>query len=165
MTKKYYTLRYERDDAFHKAGEKVYNDKNTLHIGQTESCDIKLANSSQYEDAVIAIIEKRTDNKGWKLIRISPYKEHEVRVNGTPISHVHFLNDGDRIAFEGQRQELVFSIREDELYASSGIVTMGKSSNRPMAVWLTLITIAVLCFVLQQLYTQPMSEAMIESAK
>ena len=165
MTKKYYTLRYERDDAFHKAGEKVYNDKNTLHIGQTESCDIRLANSSQYEDAVIAIIEKRTDDKGWKLIRISPFKEHEVRVNGTPISHVHFLNDGDRIAFEGQRQELVFSIREDELYTSSGIVTMGKSSNRPMAVWLTLITIAVLCFVLQQLYNRPMSEAMIESAK
>ena len=81
MTKKYYTLRYEHDDAFHKAGEKVFNDKNTLHIGQTESCDIRLSNSSQYEDAVIAIIEKRTDDKGWKLIRISPFTEHEVRVN------------------------------------------------------------------------------------
>ena len=44
MTKKYYTLRYERDDAFHKAGEKVYNDKNTLHIGPTT----KVGNSSGF---------------------------------------------------------------------------------------------------------------------
>lgn len=165
MIKKYYTLRYERDDAFHKAGEKVFNDENALYFGQTESCDIRLANDSQYEDAVIAVIEKRTNGNGWKLVRISPFREHEVRVNGTPVNYVHFLCDGDHITFEGQRQDLVFNIREDELYTSSGIVTMGKHSNRAMVVWVTLITLAVLGFVLQELYTRPMSSDMIESAK
>ena len=165
MSKKYYTLRFERNDAFHRAGEQVMNDANSLRIGQTETCDIRLANDSQYEDAFIAVIEKRPNDKGWKLIRTSPYKEHEVRVNGTPINHLHFLSDGDHIAFEGQRQELVFNIREDELYTSSGIVTMGKKSNRLMTAWIVIISILVLCIGLQELYTRPMTDDMIESAK
>lgn len=165
MIKKYYTLRFEHNDAQNLKGAQKMNADNPLRIGQTESCDIRLDNLSQYEDAVLAIIEKRLDGKGWKLIRTSPYKEHEVRVNGTPIDYVHFLNDGDHISFDGQRQELIFNIREDELYTSSGIVTIGKSSNRPMAIWLTLITATVLYFVFHQLYTRPMSDAMIESAK
>ena len=164
MIKKYYTLRFERDDAFHKAGDQVFNDQNTLRIGQTESCDIRLANGSQFEDAFIAVIEKRPNDKGWKLIRTSPYKEHEVRVNGTPINHIHFLSDGDHIAFEGQQQELVFNIREDELYTSSGIVTMGKKS-RLMTVWIAIVSAVVLCIGLQQFYTPSMSNAMIESSK
>ena len=105
--KEYYSIRYEITDALHKAGEQVFNADNVLRIGQTESCDVRIANDSQYEDAVFAIIEKRENGQGWKLIRMSPYKEHEVRVNGAPFDYVHFLNDGDRIAFTGQRQELL----------------------------------------------------------
>lgn len=165
MIKKYYTLRFERDDAFHKAGDQVFNAENTLRIGQTESCDIRLVNDSQYEDAFIAVIVKCPNDKGWKLIRTSPYKEHEVRVNGTPINYIHFLGDGDRIAFEGQRQEIVFNIREDELYTSSGIVTMGKKSNRSLIVWMAFISVALIGFLLQELFTRPMSSNMIENAK
>ena len=165
MTKQYYTLRFERHDAFHKAGEQVANADNTLRIGQTESCDIRLANDSQYEDAVIAIIEKRNDGKGWKLIKVSPFKEHEVLVNGTPVDHVHFLKNGDRIAFTGQRQELVFNIREDAQYTASGIVTMPHHHNRPVTIWLILVSLAIIGFLLHQLYSRPMSEGMIEDAE
>ena len=165
MTKQYYTLRFERHDALHKAGEQVANADNTLRIGQTESCDIRLANDSQYEDAVIAVVEKRTDDKGWKLIRISPYKEHEVLVNGTPVDYVHFLNNGDRIAFEGQRQELVFNTHEDAMYNASGIVMMGQHHNRPLTIWLILISMVLVGFLLHQLYSRPMSEGMIEDAE
>lgn len=165
MTKKYYTLRYERNDSLHKAGEQVMNADNTLRIGQTETCEVRLNNDSQYEDAVIAVIAKRTDNKGWKLIKASPFKEHEVRINGTPVDTVHLLSDGDRIAFERQRQELLFNIREDELYTSSGIVTLGKHNNRLVTVWLVLVSFALIGFLLYQLYSRPMSEGMIASAK
>ncbi len=163
MIKKYYTLRFERTDAFNKANTKKQNANNLLRIGQTESCDVRLENNSQYEDAVLAVIEKRTDENGWKLIRISPYKEHEVRVNGTPINYVHFLSDGDRVAFEGQRQELVFNIREDERYNSSNIETIGK--ERLKIVWTAIITILVVCLGLQQFYSPSMSAYMIEKAK
>lgn len=165
MSKKYYSIRFEHDDAFHKAGDQVANADNTLHIGQTEACDIRLANESQYEDAVIAVVEKRADDKGWKLISISPYKEHEVRVNGTPINHVHFLNDGDRIAFSGQKQELTFSIRNDGIYTSGNIVAIGKRSNRSVFAWLALVSMALIGFAVHQLSRAPMSERMIENAK
>lgn len=165
MTKKYYILRFERTDDLHAAGEKVFNADNPLHIGQTEACELRLTNDSQYEDAVLAVIEKTTDENGWKLIRLSPFKEHEVRVNGMPINYVHYLVDGDRIAFEGQRQELTFSIREDDKYTTSNILSTRKSSNRTVVAWLAVISVALIAFVLYQLHSSPMSERMIEKAK
>ncbi len=164
MSKTYYSLRFERSDAFHKAGDQVANADNTLYIGQTDSCDIRIGNESQYEDAAIAVIEKRADGRGWKLISLSPYKEHEVRVNGTPINHVHFLSHGDRIAFEGQRQELTFSIRDDGMYNATGIVAMEKRGNRPVIAWLAVISVALIGFALLQLYKSPMSKSMKEKA-
>ncbi len=164
MKKRYYTLRFEYGDAYHKAGDRLMNADNALHIGQTEACEVKLPNTSQYEDAVLAVIEPREDGQGWKIIRTSPFKEHEVMLNGTPIEYVHHLEDGDHISFAGQRQELVFNIREDELYASKGIVAIGKKDNRSMIVWLAIISLAVIAFVLHQLYHRPMSNRMIESA-
>ena len=165
MSEKYYSLRFEHNDVFHKTGDRIFNADNTLYIGQTEACDIRIGNESQYEDAVIAVIEKRPDDKGWKLISVSPYKEHEVRVNGTPINKLHFLSNGDRIAFAGQRQELTFNIREDGMYTSTGIVAMGRRSNRSVIAWLAVVSIALVFLALRQLSIAPMSERMIESAK
>ncbi len=165
MTKRYYSIRFERTDELHRSGEQVLNADNPLYIGQTASCDVRLDNPSQYEDAKLAVIEKRSDGKGWKLVRLSPYKEHEISVNGTPIDYVHFLNDGDHIAFEGQRQEMSFNIREDDLYTTGGIINIGRNTNRPMMVWLAIISLGLLGFLLSQLYTRPMSAAMIDNAK
>lgn len=166
MTKKYYTIRFERDDTRHHQGEQIMNADNVLRIGQTASCDIRIDNLSQYEDVVLAIIEKRPDDKGWKLIRTSPYKEHEVRVNGTPVDYVHFLNDGDRIAFEGQQQELLFSVRDDGFYSFNGIMNVPKGrGNRPLMFWIGALTL-ILCFLgLRSLYNRPITTSMVEKAK
>ena len=165
MTKRYYSLRFERNDDLHRSGEQVLNADNPLYIGQTASCDVRLDNPSQYEDAKLAVIERRTDGNGWKLVRLSPYKEHEISVNGTPIDYVCYLNDGDRITFEGQHQEMSFNIREDDLYTTGGVVNIGRNTNRPTTIWLAIVSIALLGFMLNQLYTRPMSDAMIASAK
>lgn len=166
MTKKYYSLRFERNDAFHKAGEKVFNADNTLRIGQTDTCDVRLDNDSQYEDAVIAVVEKRADDKGWKLIPISPYREHEVRVNGIRVDYVHFLNDGDHIAFEGQRQELTFTIREDDQYTTNEIMTLQKKkTDLPLILWMTALTLLFGFIGLYHFYTCDITDNMIEKAK
>ncbi len=165
MTKRYYSLRFERSDALHHAGEQVLNADNLLHIGQTEACEVRLTNESQYEDAVIAVIKKRDDGSGWNLIRISPYQEHEVRVDGTSINYVHLLEDGDRIAFEGQRQELVFHIHEDEQYTSNKILSVGNTASRTVSIWLTVVSLVLLGFAAHVLYNRPMSNSMIESAQ
>lgn len=164
--KKYYSIRYEMCDALHKSGEQLFNADNVLHIGQTESCDVRLPNDSQYEDAVFAVIEKRDDDKGWKLIRMSPYREHEVRINGSPVDYVHNLNDGDRIAFEGQHQELLFNIRHDDQYTSSGIITAPKGAgSRTLKVWLAVVTLALVLFSLRYYYYRPITPNMVEEAK
>lgn len=166
MSKRYYSIRFERDDAFNKAGSQMMNADNLLRIGQTESCDIRLANESQYEDAVIAVVEKRTEGKGWKLVKVSPYKEHEVRINGTPIDYVHFLSDGDHIAFEGQRQELTFNIHEDDLYTSNGIVQVPPSKGpRALLFWMLILTLGLCGFAGYRLYHRPITPQMVEQAK
>jgi hypothetical protein len=164
--KRYYVISFESNDALHKSGEQLCNADNPLHIGQTASCEVRLPNLSQYEDAVYAVIEKRQDNDGWKLIRTSPFAEHEVRVNGTPITYVHFLNDGDHITFEGQRQELLFTIREDENYNASGVVAIPNNSvSRPLFVWISFLTLAFCIYGFYRLYDRPMTPKMIEEAK
>lgn len=167
MTRQYYILRFERDDSLHKSGDQVFNADNALRIGQTSNCDVKLPNLSQFEDAVLAVIEKRPGDQGWKLIRTSPYMEHEVRVNGAPVDYVHFLDDGDRISFEGIKQELTFNIRNDEQYLSDGIVTNAVKSplSRALQIWLSVITIAILAGITYYLYARPMTEGMMEDAK
>lgn len=164
MNEKYYVIRFERDDGLHEAGAHVMNRDNLLRIGQTTTCEIQLANNSQYEDAVLAIIEKLPDDAGWKLIRISPFKEHEVRVNGTPIDYVHFLCDGDRIAFEGQRQELLFNVRDDGLYTAGGIMTVEKHSSKRLIAWLVALTLVLSCLGSYYLYDKSMNARIIDRA-
>ena len=83
--KKYYVLRFENSDSLHKAGDQVFNADATLRIGQQEGCEVLLANETQYEDAVLAVIARNDDGEGWRIIRTSPYREHAVRVNGTEV--------------------------------------------------------------------------------
>lgn len=164
--KRYYAIRFEYNDALHQSGEQLFNSDNPLRIGQTSSCDIILPNTSQYEDAVLAVIEKRSSGEGWKLIRTSPFAEHEVSVNGTPFEYVHLLHDGDRISFAGQRQELVFNIREDENYNASGIVAIPKSkASRPLVIWISILTLAFCLYGFYRLLNRPMTQGMIEKAK
>lgn len=164
--KRYYSISFECDDALHKSGEQLFNAENPLHIGQTASCELRLPNPSQFEDAVFAVIEKRQDHDDWKLVRVSPFAEHEVRVNGTPVEYVHILHDGDRITFAGQRQELRFRIREDENYNASGILSVPKSkASRTLVIWASVLTLALCLFGVYWLYNRPMTQKMIEKAK
>ena len=122
--------------------------------------------TAKTKNAVYAVIERRSNGEGWKLIRTSPYVEHEVSVNGTPIDYLHLLHDGDRISFAGQRQELVFNIRQDELYNTTGIVSVPKSNtSRPLVIWVALLTLLLGCYGLYRLYERPMTSNMIEKAK
>lgn len=144
-------------------GRHYFNRDNVMHIGQTDACEVRLPNDSQYEDAVLAVIVKRDADKGWKLIRMTPYKEHEVRVNGMTVDNVHLLNDGDRIAFEGQKDELVFNVREDGTYTASGIV-MTQGGNRVVKIWMIVMTLGLLLFGLSYYYNRPITLSMINRA-
>ena len=145
-------------------GRQYFNLDNLMHIGQTDTSEVRLSNESQYEDAVYAVIVKREADKGWKLIRMSPYKEHEVRVNGMPVENVHLLTDNDRIAFEGQKNELVFNVRDDDTYTASGIV-MAQGGNKMVKIWMIVMTLGLLLFGLGYYYNQSITTSMINKAK
>lgn len=156
--KKYYSLQ--------SAGRQLLNADNPLRIGQTDCCEMKLHNNSKYEDAEIAVIEPCGDNRGWKLVRLSPYKEHEVRVNGVTIDYVCFLKDGDRIAIEGQKQDLLFRVYDDGLYTSNGIVMAAKNkASRPLMIWMLLLTAVIAVFAIRYYYTRPITPAMMDKAR
>lgn len=164
----YYILQYERTDAMHKAGDRIVNSADTLRIGQTEACEARLLNQSPYEDVVFAVIEPNADGQGWRLIRISPY--YELRVNGTPVTLVHYLHHGDRISMEGQRQELLFQVRHDHLYNQrAGAVAMTRPVSRKLIVALVLLPLllfgGLLAWQIASVRNDSLTDEMIADAR
>lgn len=165
--KTYYILRFMHDDALHRRGEKMLNASNELRIGHAQECDVLLPNATTTEDATLAAIVPDEGGESWRLVRLSPYRQHETRVNGMAVIHVHRLADGDRISFEGQRQELQFNIRHDDLYNSQGLV-MKTSMPRwiiALLVAVPVILFAVLFYMMRSANAQLMDDALAEKVK
>jgi len=119
----YYSLRFDRKDSIHKAGERVMASTDTLRIGQQEDCGVRLENKSDYADELFAVIRPCKETDDWQLVTCSPYVK--MRVNGVEVSLIHYLTDGDRISFDGITQELLFNVHTDGRYDNTtGIVTV-----------------------------------------
>ena len=115
MTRAYFTLKVEHGDTLHSHGTVVTSVDRDLLIGQTAACQLSLPKDGKHVEVEYALIQKVDNgtrvsspadkNEAWKLIVLSPYKQHEVRVNGMAVNYVCFLNDGDIISFAGQEIE------------------------------------------------------------
>lgn len=71
-----------------------------VHIGQTEGCDVRLPNTSQYIDVAFAKIAANRNSEGWHLVRLTDY--YPIMVGGVDLNRVHYLKDGDVIEVTGQ---------------------------------------------------------------
>jgi len=132
----YYSLRYRESDSLHKAGERIVASKDVVRIGQQPDCEVSIPNESFYIDELFAIIRPCIHTKGWQLIPMSEFVK--VRVNGTDVTLVHYLADGDRITFDDCRQELLFNVRNDSNY-NPGMGIMKFSP--PMSRWMIVLFI------------------------
>lgn len=110
-TATYYTLKYGQTDSLHKRGEVVIVPSGDVYIGQQADCHVKFCNNTEYENERFAIIRPTRIAGEWQLIPASEFIH--TFVNGMPVNLVHYLNDGDRITFEGEEQELIFNRHED----------------------------------------------------
>ena len=119
-TRIYYTLRYQRTDAFHKKGECVASLAGELYIGQSVYSDVRLENSSLYEDESLALIKAGHIAGEWMLMPMS--ETIKTFVNGVEVSLVHYLKDGDLISFENETQELLFRVNNDGKFTTDGII-------------------------------------------
>lgn len=87
---KHYILR-SRDRIYTAAGSRV------TVIGQSEGCDVRVANRSPYEDVIFAKIVPDRDGEGWHIVKVTHF--YPVRVNGVEMNRVHYLSDGDNLDF------------------------------------------------------------------
>lgn len=125
----YYTLKFTESDGIHPSGEIVYNRENTLQIGQRADCEVKLENTTAFEDIAYAEIVMNKDKNSWRIIKLS---EHvTMRVNGEPVGYVHYLHDNDHISFDDLPGELMFNTRQDNKYSvHDGVVSVKPAINR-----------------------------------
>lgn len=146
MNKSYYSIQCCHTDIYNHRGKRFINSQADLIIGQTEYCDLRLPNMSPYEDTELAAIRKSITTGGWVLIRLSPFIEHGIMVNGTTIDCIYPLQDGDILSFNGQQQELKFNIYSNEKYDYRGIVTIeSQISSRLILIVLFLPIVLFIC--------------------
>lgn len=126
-------------------------------IGQTPGCDIRIPNTSRYEDVVMARIAPDKDANGWHIIKVGNF--YPVAVKGCDMNRVHYLSDGDIIEVSGR--QLRFNIREGEQTAPSvtHIHTAGK------ALWGISALVSVALFILGYLLYDNQRERISESMK
>lgn len=137
-----FSLKYGKTDSVHKKGELVIVRSGELRIGQQEDCAVRFANNTDYEDEQYAVIRPARNEGEWQIVPVSEYVN--IYVNGIPVGLLHYLNDGDRITFDGEEQELLFRICSYNISdAAKGIVVV------PAPHFLKSFTLlAVLTFVL-----------------
>lgn len=97
-----------------------------MSVGQTEACDLRIANPSPYADRVAAKIALNRDGQGWHMVRIGQFP---ISVNGLAVNRVHYLEDGDLIDFGGG-ERYRFHIVEGEQDKPS--LTVVRHSGRAM---------------------------------
>ena len=141
----YYTLKYEQTDSLHKKGEVVVIPSGELHIGQQDDCKVLFINDTVYENELYAIIRPTRNNGEWQLV---PTSEHiKTSVNGNPVNLVHYLNDGDRITFNSEEQELLFKVHHDDKYDATQSVQV-IAAPMPKKLLAFIIAMPVLLFSL-----------------
>lgn len=135
----YYTLRYELATSSSQKGKTLIAGTDTIRIGQTEDCQLKFENRSEYADELFAVIKPCEQTASWILIPSSEYIK--CYVNGTCINLLHHLRDGDLISFDDYRDELRFSVHYDNKYNSnSGPIIINVSMTTSMKVACVIIS-------------------------
>ena len=130
-TTTYYTLKYCQTDSLHKKGEVIVIPSGDLRIGQQEDCKVRFKNSTDYEDEQYAIIRPTRNEGEWQIVPTSEFVN--TFVNGIPVNLVHYLNDGDRITFDQEDQELLFKVHNDDKFdAAKGIQIVAAPLSRKL---------------------------------
>lgn len=112
----YYTLRAVHTAVSGNNNRQLMAGADTIHIGQTSDCEWHFDNPTNYVDEIYAVIRPGQIRGEWALV---PTTEHVgVSVNGSKVGLIHYLCNGDIIAFDGERQELRFNIHRDGRYSA-----------------------------------------------
>lgn len=129
----YYQLTYRSSADKKQVGDFYLCGEKPMDIGQTNSCDIHLPESTAFESAVFATILPKQDKTGWLVIKRTDC--HEVLVNGKRLRVCRPLENGDLVSFKIDEQVTSFevSLHDDGEYsAATGVVYKASKSSRKM---------------------------------
>lgn len=160
----YYTLKYQQTDALHKKGEVVVVTTGELRIGQQDDCKVLFHNNTDYENELYAIIRPTCNEGEWQLIPASEYIK--TYVNGNPVDLVHYLNNGDRITFEEEEQELLFEAHRDDKYnAAAGVQMIAAPISRRLIVCMIafpiILFLPIVGYIIKGNYDEEQREALL----
>lgn len=127
----YYKLTYHNSVDKKQVGDFFLCGAQKLDIGQTNCCELRLPESSDFEPVVFATILCKQEGKGYFIIRRTDF--HELQINGKRLNICQSLKDGDLISFvvDGKIISLLFSMYNDGEYsASMGVVYKKYKPNR-----------------------------------
>ena len=119
----YFKLTYHHSADKKQVGDFFLCGAQKLDIGQTNCCELRLPESSDFEPVVFATILCKQDGKGYSIIKRTDF--HELQINEKRLKICRSLKDGDLISFviDGQIISFLFSMYNDGEYsASMGVV-------------------------------------------
>ncbi len=137
MMSKFCKIRFRCNDGLHSKGDIQYLQQDSLYVGQTPACELKIPSHPDYEDTCYAVITRKRDMDEWHIIRQE--RDAMIRVNGIPLDWVHKLNSHDRLSFD--HTDVEFIVKEGEVPAE--LYSQYKS---PKWIIASLATIFVLLF-------------------
>lgn len=108
----------------------------TVYIGETNGCDLKIPNNTEYEDEIIAKIVPTKGGDGWHIVRLTPYIS--IFINGSYIGRVAYLDDGDRIDIGDN--SFRFHVRE----GSQSTITVNHLHHNKKAIWSVVAALIVI---------------------
>ena len=171
MTEKnntYYTLKFCHTDDFHGKGQQIAACNSEITIGQQESCQIRMANGTNFEDEQFAVIKPAENAGEWVIISTSEF--YATKINGTEVFLQQILHNGDKITFGDYEQTLLFQIRNDEKFTdTNGVKTIpaGISGKVLAAVILlpVLLFAALGYYIYQDKQEEKIFKSIIDEAK
>lgn len=161
----YFTLRYSVSDGINKAGGQVAASDGEIRIGQQEGADVRLPNDSPFADELFAVIRPlQGEEAAWVLVPTSQYVA--TMVNGTEVTLLHQLHDGDRISFSEGEQELTFRLHEDGKYTiGGGPVYIAAPMSRKLIAMLVAIPLLLFCALGSYVYSERSASEKLKKQK
>ena len=139
MDSAYYVLSLRDSGHWVRTDLSIAASSDTVSIGETPNCQLRLPNVSPYAEEKYAVI-RRNGKEEWVLIPVSRFVT--THVNGRPVLLVHYLSDGDILSFEGRNEELKYELRHDgRLTAGEGTLHLKQSFSRRMIALLVALPI------------------------
>ncbi|MFN4298244.1 MAG: FHA domain-containing protein [Thermaurantimonas sp.] len=140
----YFSLEFLTSDDFHKAGSREDVIVNYIEIGRDSSCGIRISDKYPTVSRKHAAIQK----EGNQYILIHLSKSNPTLLNGRPVQHRWYLQNGDTIQLSLEGPKMTFLIpknnKANSISLTRRLSLFGKQALRPYKTALAVMSVLLL---------------------